>query len=177
MSTINGRACVVNGVPVDKVFSNGKQVYGTNLLTNTGDLSANWYGIHTISTTAKYDGHSSMVFTLSTQQLARQDLDLGKLQNSTKYTASFWAKADNSGDKAHTELWGSIGVTNFVLTTNWVRYAAVLTSAFDANTNSAHLGCFLGVPAGNKGNVYIAEPKLGLGTTDTPWSLAPEDVM
>ena len=32
MSTINDRACVVNGTPVDKVFSNGNQVYGRNLL-------------------------------------------------------------------------------------------------------------------------------------------------
>ncbi len=32
MPTINGRACVVDGTPVDKVFSNGKQVYGRNLL-------------------------------------------------------------------------------------------------------------------------------------------------
>lgn len=31
MTTINGRACVVNGKPVDKVFSNGVQVYGRNL--------------------------------------------------------------------------------------------------------------------------------------------------
>lgn len=31
MSTINGRACVVNGTPVDRVFSDGKQVYGRNL--------------------------------------------------------------------------------------------------------------------------------------------------
>lgn len=31
MSTINGKACVVNGAPVDKVFSNGVQVYGRNL--------------------------------------------------------------------------------------------------------------------------------------------------
>jgi hypothetical protein len=31
MSTINGRACVVNGKAVDKVFSNGRQVYGRNL--------------------------------------------------------------------------------------------------------------------------------------------------
>lgn len=31
MPTINGRACVVNGTPVDKVYSNGRQVYGRNL--------------------------------------------------------------------------------------------------------------------------------------------------
>ncbi|ASX16592.1 hypothetical protein [Lacticaseibacillus rhamnosus] len=35
MPTINGRACVVNGKPVDKVFSNNIQVYGRNLLTGT----------------------------------------------------------------------------------------------------------------------------------------------
>ncbi|MFV0979419.1 phage tail spike protein [Latilactobacillus sakei] len=148
---------------------------GTNLLTNTGDLSANWRGITSISTTTEYNGHPSMVFASSTQQLASQNLDLGKLQNSTKYTASFWAKADNAGDKAHTELWGSIGVTDFVLTTNWVRYTAVVTSASDANTNITHSSWFFGIPDGNKGNVYIAEPKLELGTTATDWCPNPAD--
>lgn len=37
MPTINGKACVVNGTPVDKVFSNGMQVYGRNLVTGTSD--------------------------------------------------------------------------------------------------------------------------------------------
>lgn len=37
MTVINGRACVVNGTPVDKVFSNGKQVYGRNLVTGTSN--------------------------------------------------------------------------------------------------------------------------------------------
>ena len=32
MPTINGKACVVNGVPIDKVFNNGVQVYGRNLI-------------------------------------------------------------------------------------------------------------------------------------------------
>lgn len=35
MPRINGRACIVNGKPVDKVFSNDIQVYGRNLLTGT----------------------------------------------------------------------------------------------------------------------------------------------
>jgi len=35
MTTINGKVCVVNGTPVDKVFSNGKQVYGRNLALGT----------------------------------------------------------------------------------------------------------------------------------------------
>ena len=36
MTTINGRACVANGTQVDKVFSNGKQVYGRNLIGKSG---------------------------------------------------------------------------------------------------------------------------------------------
>jgi len=39
MSTINGKACVVNGTPVDKVFSNGKQVYGQNLFATSSSVS------------------------------------------------------------------------------------------------------------------------------------------
>lgn len=148
---------------------------GTNLLTNTGDLSANWHVPATVSTTTEYDGHPSMVFTSSVQQLASQQLSLGKLQNSTQYTASFWAKADNAGDKAHTELWGGIDATDFVLTTNWVRYTAVLTSQPDANTNTSHSIYFFGVLAGNTGNVYIALPKLELGTTATDWCRNPSE--
>lgn len=41
MPTINGRACVVNGVAVDKVYSNGRQVYGRNLLISTSSSSTN----------------------------------------------------------------------------------------------------------------------------------------
>lgn len=41
MTTINGKACVVNGTPVDKVFSNSKQVYGRNLLADSGFESGN----------------------------------------------------------------------------------------------------------------------------------------
>ena len=149
---------------------------GTNLLTNTGNLSANWNGSFTITTTTEYDGHPSVVFTPSSL-LIRQDLGLGKLQNSTQYTASFWAKADNAGDEAHTELFGGIGNANFVLTTNWVRYTTVLTSRSDANTNAAQSIYFLGVIAGNKGNVYIAEPKLELGTTATDWCPNPSEIL
>jgi len=37
MPTINGKACVVNGTPVDKVFSDSRKVYGRNLLLGTSD--------------------------------------------------------------------------------------------------------------------------------------------
>lgn len=147
---------------------------GTNLLTNTSDFSSNWGGIP-VSTTTEYNGYPSMVLTSSNQQTAVQFLPLGKLENSFQYTCSFWAKADNAGDKAHTELWGGIGATDFVLTTNWVRYTVVLTSLSDANTNILHSLYSLRVPDENKGNVYIALPKLEKGSVATDWMPAPED--
>lgn len=42
MPTINGRVCVVNSKPVDKVFSDGKQVYGRNYFSVSG-FAANKY--------------------------------------------------------------------------------------------------------------------------------------
>lgn len=41
MPTINGKACVANGKAVDKVFSDGMQVYGRNLLADSGFESRN----------------------------------------------------------------------------------------------------------------------------------------
>lgn len=160
-------------------ISNGNELVaiigsGTNLLTGTSDFSSNWNGQSSVSTTTDYNGYPSMVFTSSSQLLANQPV--GELENSFQYASSFWAKADNAGDKAHTELWGSIGKADFVLTTNWVHYTTVLTSYSDVSTNINHSTCFFGVPDGNKGNVYIALPKLEKGSIATPWSPAPGDL-
>ena len=59
MPTINGQACIVNGKPVDKVFSNGIQVYGKNLLTDSsfesGNTPANYYWGDGLGDGEKYD--------------------------------------------------------------------------------------------------------------------------
>lgn len=150
---------------------------GANILTDTSDFSSNWAGQSSVSTTTEYNGHPSMVFTSSNQQLASQFFGLGELENSFQYTNSFWAKADNAGDRAHTELFGSIGISNFVLTTNWVRYTAVLTSLPDASTSSLSASCYFGVPNGNKGNVYIALPKMEKGSVATDWCPNPSEIL
>lgn len=59
MSTINGKVCVVDGVAVDKVFSNGKQVYGRNLVTGTSNelktiTVAGWGNSPTSQASGKY---------------------------------------------------------------------------------------------------------------------------
>ena len=173
MPTINGGACVVNDKPVDKVYSNGVQVYGRNLLKNTSDFSSNWSSwpeTYSVSKDIKYNEYPSIMFIPTSRpvNLAMQII-MGTL-NQSQYVASFWAKADNAGDRAYTELFGSQGAKDFVLTTNWVCYTAILTSTQNDTT------CYFGVPFGNKGNVYIALPKLEKGTTTTPWTPAPEDI-
>ena len=61
---------------------------GTNLLTNTSNLSAGWLGMTSISTIVEYDGHPSMVFgsSPSVWQLALQSLSLGK---TTKFNSIY----------------------------------------------------------------------------------------
>lgn len=159
MPIINGKACVANG---------------RNLLTGTSDFSSNWSawpGKLSISKTTEYNGHPSLEFASSSDINYALQYNVGA-KKSSKYTSSFWAKADNVGDKAHTELYGSIGATNFVLTTNWVHYSAVLTSGPDVIEDTIY---YIGVPGGNKGNVYIAFPKLEKGSVATPLTPAPVD--
>ena len=72
MTTINGRACIVNGTPVDKVFSNGRQVYGRNLYTDTKNFDnlASWYASsHWIKTTDTYKGLAVMQTTPQNQNM------------------------------------------------------------------------------------------------------------
>ena len=143
---------------------------GENLLTNTSDFSSNWGawpGQLSISKTTEYNGYPSLEFTPSISLNYALQNNVVK-ENSFKYTSSFWAKADNAGDKVHAELFGGIGATDFVLTTNWVHYSAVLTSTSNGT-------CYVGIPGGNKGNVYIALPKLEKGSVATPYTPSPLD--
>ena len=88
--------------------------------------------------------------------------------NSTVYTFSFLAKADTAGDKAHCELFGSVSVSDFTLTTSWQTFTAKLTYTTMRRV-------YVGAAKGNKGSIYIARPKLEIGTTASPWSPNPAD--
>lgn len=59
MPTINSRACVVNGTPIDKVFSDGKLVYGRNIVIDTSNelktiIASNWGGSPSNSASGTY---------------------------------------------------------------------------------------------------------------------------
>lgn len=67
---------------------------GTNLLTNTGDLSANWSLTGIVDTSQKPAvlHYPTTTLTSSVNNIANQQLNDGLFQPSTTYTASFHAK-------------------------------------------------------------------------------------
>ena len=166
MPTINGKACVVNGTPVDKVFSNGRQVYGRNLLIGTSEdeVSGKSYNI--------------TWYTIS-----------GGLQPGTTYTLSGWARVDQKAmdNKQH--------VFPFAFVNDWSWYAyldidASLTANYKKVTfTTPSVGQFypyiyvdLSHPNGDaskdsiSGTGYISKLKLEEGSVATPWTPAPEDI-
>lgn len=70
------------------------------------------------------------------------------------YICSFYAKADNVGDKIHTETYSAAGFKNFPLTKSWQRLYVKARSRVDATS------LYFGAVSGNKGNVYLALPTL-----------------
>lgn len=85
-------------------------------------------------------------------------------------TWTVYAKADNVGDKLHTELWGGGGYTDQPLTNNWQTYQ--FTGQRNTNNPSFYLwGC-----QGNKGSVYVALPFAVVGNMIGNWEPNPEDI-
>ena len=164
MSTINGRLCVVNGTPVDKVFSDGKQVYGRNLLTGTsGDLQTkhftNSWNSGPQSTNGKYKI---------------------KLVKGQTYTYRVWLDNTNGADYAFVDIriapiGGSdhnLGTGKSIKKGETGYSTCVFTPTEDGYAMLIPLAC--GSP-----QTYSAvwkEEKLEKGSVATPWTPAPEDV-
>lgn len=166
MPTINGRACVANGTPVDKVFSNGRQVYGRNLLTGTSE-----------------DESSGKTYVLADYQIS------GGLQPNKTYTLSGWARVDQTAMDnqqhvfvcAYTSDWSWSGwlVINGSLTE---KYNTVTFTTSSGKIFNPTVTVYLSHPNGDSskdpisGMGYISKLKLEKGSVATPWTPAPEDV-
>ena len=170
MPTINGRACVVNGTPVDKVFSNGKQVYGRNLLTGTGYHSVtgtNVFGYISNETTddfltlfKRFEGQTVTVSVdyeysgfIAGSGKNRIGWETSIAVDKISYFGAWYYPANDSGS-------GRISST-FVVPKN-------ITSI-----NASH-GY---VNFSGSGTGTLSHLKLEKGSVATPWSPAPEDVM
>lgn len=157
MSTINGKVCVVDGVAVDKVFSNGRQVYGRNLalgtttpFTMTGTNSSNQTKVsYKFSSVIPY----GTVVTVS--------FDVSSFTGVGDFAMLFYGFDPGSS-------WQTIARGNLVNGTQHV--SATITT----NSNCLHVCPRLDNATGDVtfSNFIISE-----SSKEVPWNPAPEDVL
>ncbi|MBM6410750.1 distal tail protein Dit [Lacticaseibacillus paracasei] len=135
-----------------------------NLVTGSGGTFTGWSGYTSIASWFV----DTMAFAPNASSAVLAAQSFTDNSSSTVYTFSFLAKADTAGDKAHCELFGSVGAPDFTLTTSWQAFTAKLTYTTMRRV-------YVGATKGNKGSIYIARPKLEIGTTASPWSPNPAD--
>lgn len=162
MSTINGKVCVVDGVAVDKVFSDGKQVYGRNLLTGTSNqvVQANIWNMQLAD--IKYDkslGGNLCASVMINNADHASDLANGSVQINLK-------TLDKSGNTLAQARGNSISYNANGLSQCFI--------SIDDNTAEVKVIIFTN---NMMQNAFYSCLKIEKGTTPTPWTPAPEDVL
>lgn len=169
MTTINGKACVVNGTPIDKVFSNGKLVYERNVLLNTQRFDNNWTwenighsfanGFLTLSYTN--NGGSRMY------QVIAGGIPIGKTL-SLSFKAKISADCDSQSVQVKAGPYDAPNLINITSKDSQLYKVENWQWVGETRTFSFYV---------NNGKVDISNMKLEYGSVATPWSPAPEDVM
>ena len=177
MPIINGKVCVVNGKPVDKVYSNGKQVYGRNLLQNSNFSRENNYYNWSNATGNIMTIDNMTALKIVTDNNANESnlgifVPTNNLQMSEPYSYQITIKSEVDSIIAYLGYQGGLA-TNckaITLTTKWQTFK--VNGELFANGNPAFR---IYVPRAST-TVYVTNLKLEQGTIATPWTPAPEDV-
>lgn len=158
MATINGRACVANGTPVDKVFSDGRQVYGRNLLTGTSNV------LTTINATGWRAGLPT--YYPAEALKASQTYTVSCYLEPVEHDATIYMYAANHNINGTIIAAGSKGIST-------------LTITLTPEDAEAYHGFWVSFTSGQKDKSAISYKgfKLEEGSVATPWTPAPEDVM
>jgi hypothetical protein len=171
MPTINGRACVVNGTPVDKVFSNGRQVYGRNLLTGTAKCEFPLNNNEGTQTIQKYDDETNYIQHTSNTPINAMGFywpltpEVGQVYT---LSADVCGNGYTIGYRFHYEGGDSGGLGQVDLTNDWQR----ISNTFRVNTSTDAWVIY----ANNSTLLKVKNIKIEKGSVATPWSPAPEDV-
>lgn len=192
MSIINGRACVVNGTPVDKVFSNGKQVYGRNLVAGTSGPFAMGYGIpNTVWNADKKRSEISLPTTVTQWEvLPKNPSFYFSVTPGMSYTQSIYVSTDAPlTEKATQVTWYTAGdghntsgkTDMLTISENVYRITSTYTWPVNSTDNNLRLFDIFNLTVVfnfTKGTfLYFYQPKLEIGTIATPWTPAPKDVL
>lgn len=168
MPTINGKACVINGTPVDKMFSDGKLVYQRNLLLNTQSFDSSWVWENIEHIFA--NGFLTLSSTNSNSSRMYQDIS-DENPNGKKLSLSFNAKISSDFDSQLVQVKaGPYDAAKFINITSKDSQLYKIENwqwAGQSGTFSFYV---------INGKVDISNMKLEYGVA-TPWTPAPEDVM
>ena len=185
MAIINGKALVKDDKAVDKVFSNGRQIYGRNLLKNTRNLSSTstsdaWSILFTSSqiydsTIKSKTGVSAMNFSFN--MYVPLNASVGSVFSSNLKGQN--SQATNVGS----DNWNTIdGWASYVIKQNDLGKTIRISSTVQIGTNYQSFDTALADTASitfrqveNISGFMYYTIKLEIGSAPTPWTPAPED--
>lgn len=203
MPTINGKVCVVNGVAIDKVFSNGKQVYGRNLLLDsqirTQDPS--WFSKNWTNDWGTYLGsnvHRATDAWDNDRYNYKDLLDRGVINTTDDFTYSiyfrvvgedpvgmsysklmFFSEATSKDNQEILELTG-LKEGQWVRVVVPLKFIGIEYDPTDIYYRQYKQSIRVEASAATKvagAHYEFAAPKLEKGSIATPYSLAPEGVL
>lgn len=167
MSTINGKACVVNGTPVDKVFSNGKQVYGRNLLIGSTDNAVHYNSINGFTVWNSYVTQFNVGDTLNVGADITANISASPTHGDTVLKVSLLSSNKTQIDYLEYRVKEGQTAHAFVSKTIPTGTASILVRIDNGNFNGTALPdvCAISHQFANTGSVVAN------------WSPAPEDVL
>ena len=170
---INASSVMIGSSSVEQAI-NGMEVGGTNLLLNTKDFGANWWGNNTNLGAVEdpFGGMDAYAFK-GTADGNSYLIQSGVVKRSGKYVASLWAKASKP-DEIYIGC-QTFRVAKLSLTTDWQRFEV----PFEATNTSAEWWCFgsYGTWNDTETEICLYHPKLEEGTIATDWSPSPNDMV
>ncbi|AYG22339.1 hypothetical protein B9J76_16065 [Lacticaseibacillus paracasei] len=179
MPTINGRACVVNGTPVDKVFSDGRQVYGRNLYLNSKGIVEWLAGNGNVRATVEpFDSTTKMWHFVAPQGSGSLNgiYFYGYANNKLPNTTDWSYSADVKGTGKPVKFGIEVGDNNPTVGTIGSEWSRICQTGHLDNVNVKTIVMYFDINSSPL-DVYIKLPKLEISSIPTPWTPAPEDVM
>ena len=172
--TASGFSSKVSGMETSLANANSKidgMKIGTRNLLHHSDTFDGWDkgNLVTITSDKYLNGTIAVLGNTGIVGGSQINTSLDGPYDNQPVTWTVYAKADNVGDKLHTELWGGGRYTDQPLTNDWQVYQ--FTGQRNTNNHSFYLwGC-----QGNKGNIYVALPFAVVGNMIGTWEPNPED--
>lgn len=179
MATINGKALVKDGKPLDRVYSNGQLMYGRNLLEGTQKFAGSqWSQIPSVSEGNNENAiiqvsKNGVVFYYDKSKLVSEN----KINTNDDYTLSFIVKNGSSSDINVVFLGGATNQNNNVISKvnkNSGLITLVKLFNFWTLTGSNVIGISVS-GLDTAGIVEFSLVKAERNSLSTPWTPAPED--